>query len=143
MSQRGPSAAVTFARHTRAADRFKRSRLSNLLTLWLMLALAAQGVIAQAHVHFRFSRPPSAAGLAAAIATAPNDNGSPDQDSPGGPSNCALCQVLASGAAPLGHSFDLALALASRNRDSVRPVSEPTTVSAVSHIWTSRGPPPI
>jgi hypothetical protein len=141
MSQSDPSAVVTFARHTRADDRFKRSRLWNVLTLWLMLAVATQGVIAQSHVHFRFARAPSAAGLVAAVATASNHNGSPDQDSPGDPSNCALCQVLASGAAPLGHSFDLALALASRNRDSVRPVSEPTTVSAVSHIWTSRGPP--
>jgi hypothetical protein len=140
MSQSDPSAVATFARHTRA-DRFKRSRLCDVLTLWLMLAAATQGVIAQSHVHFRFARTPSAAGLVAAVATASNHNGSPDQDSPGDPSNCALCQVLASGAAPLGHSFDLALALASRNRDSVRPVSEPTTVSAVSHIWTSRGPP--
>jgi len=141
MSQRGPSAVVTFARRTRADDRFKRSRLWNVLTLCLMLAAATQGVIAQAHVHFRFAQTSSAAGLAAAVAAASNSNGSPDQDTPGDPSNCALCQVLASGAAPLSHSFDLALALASRNRDSVRSVSEPTTVSAVSHIWTSRGPP--
>jgi len=141
MSQGDPSAVVTFARHTRAHDRFKRSRLRNAFTLWLMLAVATQGVIAQLHVHFRFAPTSSAAGLLAGVATASNKNGSPDQDSPGDPSNCALCQVLASGAAPLGHSFDLALALASRNRDSVRPVSEPTTVSAVSHIWTSRGPP--
>jgi len=139
MSQRDPSAVVTFARHTRADDRFKRSRLWNVLTLWLMLAVATQGVIAQSHVHFRFARAPSAAGLVAAVSS--NNNGSPDQDSPGDPSNCALCQVLASGAAPLGHSFDFALALASHNRDSVRSISEPTTVSAVSHIWTSRGPP--
>ena len=141
MSQRGPSAVVTFARYTRADGRFKRSRLWNVFTLCLMLAAATQGVIAQAHVHFRFARTSSAPGLVAALATASSKNGSPDQDSPGDPSNCALCQVLAFGAAPLGHSFDLTLALASRNRDSVRSVSEPTTVSAVSHIWTSRGPP--
>ena len=141
MSQRARSAVVTFARHTRADDRIKRSRLWNVLTLCLMLAAAAQGVIAQAHVHFRFAQTSSAAGLVAAVATASNSNGSPDEDSRGDSSNCALCQVLASGAAPLSHSFDLALAIASRNRDSVRSVSEPTTVSAVSHIWTSRGPP--
>jgi len=141
MSQRGASAVVTFARRTRADDRVKRSRLWNVLTLCLMLAAAAQGVIAQAHVHFRFAQTSSAAGLAAAVAPTANSNGSPDQNSPGDPSNCALCQALASGAAPLAHSFDLAFTLASRNRDSVRSVSEPTTVSAVSHIWTSRGPP--
>jgi len=141
MSRGEPSAVVTFARYTRGDDRFKRSRLWNVFTLCLMLAAATQGVIAQAHVHFRFAPTSSATGLVAAVATASNKNRSPDQDSPGDPSNCALCQVLACGAAPLGHSFHLALALASRNGDSVRLVSEPTTVSAVSHIWTSRGPP--
>ena len=106
-----------------------------------MFVAAAQGVLAQSHVHFRFSRPPTAAGVVVAVAIAPNDNGSPDQDSPGEPSSCALCQVLASGAAPLGHSFDLTLALASLGRDFSRSVSEPTSVSAVSYSWTSRGPP--
>jgi hypothetical protein len=125
-----------------ASSRCRIERRSNLrasLTLLLMFAAAAQGVLAQAHVHFRFAR--TAADLGVAVATAPNDNGSPDQDSPGDPSSCALCQVLASGAAPLGHSFDLALALATLGRDSSRSVSEPTSVSAVSYIWTSRGPP--
>jgi hypothetical protein len=108
----------------------------------LMIAAAAQGVLAHAHVHFRYQPAHSAAGVVVVeSATAPSDPGSPDSDSRGDPSTCALCQALAFGAAPLGHSFDVTLALAGPAIARYRAAASPTFVSAVSYIWTSRGPP--
>jgi hypothetical protein len=134
--------AVTQKSPTNSSQDLQVRSVRGVLVLALMFAAAAQGVLAQAHVHFRLARAP-AAGLVVAVASSPNDGGAPDQDSRGDPSSCALCQVLASGAAPLGHSFDLALALASLDRHLARAVDEPTNVGAVTHIWTSRGPPRI
>jgi hypothetical protein len=105
-----------------------------------MLATAAQGVIAQAHVHFRMERA-AGAGLVTAAAVSPDDSGAPEQSSSGDPSTCALCQALASGHAPLGHSFDSALALARLGPTLYPAGTEPLHVGAVTHIWTSRGPP--
>lgn len=106
-----------------------------------MLATAAQGVIAQAHVHFRMERAPATGGLVTAAAVAPDDGGAPEQGSSGDPSTCALCQALAFGHAPLGHSFDWTLALARLGPTLHSAGTEPLYVGAVTHIWTSRGPP--
>lgn len=111
------------------------------LVLGLMLATAAQGVIAQAHVHFRMERAPATGGLVTAAAVAPDDGGAPEQGSSGDPSTCALCQALAFGHAPLGHSFDWTLALARLGPTLHSAGTEPLYVGAVTHIWTSRGPP--
>jgi hypothetical protein len=114
--------------------------LRSALVLWLMLAAAAQGVIAQAHVHFRFERT-AAVGPTVASATPTDDNSTPGEGARGDLSSCALCQVLASGAAPLGPAPRFSLPFAAL-RDAVPAHSAwPVVVSAVSHIWTSRGPP--
>ena len=125
----------TASRGRRVARRFD---VRAALVLWLMFSAAAQGVIAQAHVHFRYEHAPSTAGVV--VAATPDDRSSPDQDSRD-PSTCALCQVLAYGAAPLAHTFDVALALAGPGFAPSRGGEEPLLVSAVSHSWTSRGPP--
>jgi len=125
-------------RHSLAAG---RSSFRAILALWLIVATAAQGVLAQGHVHFRYQHVPSAAGIFLASAAGPNDGGAPDSDSRDGSSTCALCQVLAFGAAPLGHSFDVALALQRVGLARSRGADAPIFVSAVSYIWTSRGPP--
>lgn len=106
-----------------------------------MLATAAQGIIAQGHVHFRIHRVPAAGGSVTAVAVAPDDGGAPGDGSSRDPSTCALCQALASGHAPLGHSFDWALTRARLAPTPHRAGTEPLYVGAVTHIWTSRGPP--
>jgi hypothetical protein len=112
------------------------------LTLWLMLAAAAQGVIAQGHVHQRFLRTTALDG-AIASALAPDDDGAPGDRAGRETAACALCQVLGAGSAPLVSAprFDVPFAAlcCTIGEESPRPL----TVSAVSHSWTSRGPPSI
>jgi len=108
------------------------------LTLFLMLAAAAQGVLAQWHVHFRFGR------TAAVVASAPastDDNRAPGDRVRDDPSTCALCQVLASGAAPFVPTTPFSLPFAALRHAVPADPEQPAFVGAVTHIWTSRGPP--
>jgi len=119
------------------------SSLSTALALLLMLAAAAQGVIAQGHVHFRFPQS-TAAGAALGYASATSDDRSaPGERASGDLSSCALCQALAAGAAPLGPPLRYASPLAAFGYVASTDAAEPEFIGAVSHIWTSRGPPSV
>ncbi len=138
MSKARPEADPKSTRRHRRGDRL--GVLGSALTFWLIFAAAAQGVLAQGHVHFRFEHT-AAVGAVVASASATDDGGAPGDSARDDLASCALCQALASGAAPLGPPprFSLPFALL---RDSVPAESAgPVFVSAVSHIWTSRGPP--
>ncbi len=119
-----------------------RSGLRTALVVLLMLAAAAQGVIAQGHAHFRFPHSTSAsAALGYASATA-DERGAPGDRASDDSSSCALCQALAAGAAPLGPpGVRYASPLTAFRYVAPADSAEPEFVGAVSHIWTSRGPP--
>ena len=120
--------------------RARPAALRTALIAWLMLAAAAQGVIAQGHVHFRF-RVSTATSAALGYASAtPDDRGAPAERARD-LSSCALCQALAAGAAPLAPPLHYASPLAVFEYVALADSTEPEFVGAVSHIWTSRGPP--
>jgi len=140
MSKTKPAVAPTSTRRRRGASR-GLSAWRGALTLCLMIAAAAQGVIAQGHVHFRFER---TAAVGAVVASAPattDDNRAPGDRVRDDPSTCALCQVLASGAAPFVPTARFSLPLAALRHAVPADPGRPAFVSAVTHIWTSRGPP--
>jgi hypothetical protein len=119
------------------------SRLRAVLALWLMLLTAAQGVVAQGHVHFRFPHPTAASAALGYASATPDDRGAPGERASGDPSSCALCQALAAGAAPQGPPLRYASPLAAFVYVAPADSAEPEFVGAVSHIWTSRGPPSV
>jgi hypothetical protein len=106
-----------------------------------MLAAMAQGVIAQAHVHFRFERSVAAAAALGYASATPDERGTPDGRAGDDPSTCALCQALAAGAAPLAPGLHYASPLAAFPYAARVESARPEFVAAVSYIWTSRGPP--
>lgn len=128
------AAAVGNGRRRIAAD------LRTALSLFLVLALALQGVLAHAHVHSYFQQGLASTAPQLAAPDVPKD-GDPTQKAPrGDPSSCALCQSLTAGAAPLAHEVRLFLLPAARSQPPVASVS-PASVATVSFHWTSRGPP--
>lgn len=131
----------TSSRRRQRADRARIPAWRTALTLLLMLAATAQGVIAQGHVHFRFAHT-ATVGAVVVSAPATTEGGSGD-GARGDPSTCALCQALASGAAPLGPAPRFSLPFAALRSAVPAKPARPALVSAVSHIWTSRGPPSI
>jgi hypothetical protein len=140
MSKRRAAFVPTSTRRRRGAGRGLPA-WRGALTLCLMLAAAAQGVIAQGHVHFRFER---TAAVGAVVASAPattDDNRAPGDRVRDDPSTCALCQVLASGAAPFVPTTPFSLPLAALRHAVPAEPEQPAFVGAVTHIWTSRGPP--
>jgi hypothetical protein len=127
----------------RVAERHRsanRSALRDALILLLILAAAAQGVLAQAHVHFRFPPSTSASAALGYASASPADGGAPGERA-SDLSSCALCQALAAGAAPLGSAVSYASPLTAFRYVAPSDSTEPEFVGAVSHIWTSRGPP--
>jgi hypothetical protein len=106
-----------------------------------MIVAAAQGVIAQGHVHFSFSKSTAASAALGYASAIPDDRSAPSDRASGDMSSCALCQALAAGAAPLGQSARYASPLAAFRYVATSDANKPESVGAVSHIWTSRGPP--
>jgi hypothetical protein len=110
----------------------------DVLALCLLAAFAAQGVVVQAHAHFRASSADTG------VVTVGDNPANPDGGN-GGPRNdsasCSLCQSLGAGFAPLAHTFSLGLRAPDAGTEAKlvgAPISE---VGAVSYFWTSRGPP--
>jgi hypothetical protein len=118
-----------------------RSGLRTALIVFLMLAAAAQGVIAQGHVHFRFPHSTSASAALGYASASSDERGAPGDRASGDLSSCALCQALAAGAAALGPGVRYASPLTAFRYVARADSAEPEFVGAVSHIWTSRGPP--
>jgi hypothetical protein len=137
------SEATRAAKHVRIERLGARpAALRTALLAWLMLAAAAQGVIAQGHVHFRFPHSTAASAALGYASATPDDRGAPAERT-GDLSSCALCQALAAGAAPLAPPLRYASPLAAFEYIAPADSAEPEFVGAVSHIWTSRGPPSI
>ncbi len=138
--------AIIAAMHAPTGNRRRRvgpPALRTALVIWLMLAAVAQGVIAQGHVHFRFPHSTAASAALGLASATPDDRGAPGELASGDPSSCALCQALAAGAAPLAPPLRYASPLAAFTYVALADSSEPEFVGAVSHIWTSRGPPSV
>jgi hypothetical protein len=142
MSKARFKAAPTRTRRKRG-EFVRLTTLRNALTLWLMLAAAAQGVIAQGHVHVRVERAPTIGVVIASAAPTTHGDGAPGGPARDDPSTCALCQVLASGAAPLGPLPLFSLPIAALRHAVPSLPAGPVLTSAVTHNWTSRGPPRI
>ena len=143
MRRARPVADSESTRRQPRADGAAPSRLQTALTVCLMFAAAAQGVIAQAHVHFRFER---SATVGVVLVSAPgttHGDGAPGDQAGGDSSACALCQVLASGAAPLGPAPRFSMPFSALRHVLPAQPARPVTVGAVSHNWTSRGPPSV
>ena len=117
-----------------------RSRLRAAVVFFVVLAAAAQGVIAQGHVHFRFPHSTAASAALGFASATPDDRGTPGERA-SDPSSCALCQALSAGAAPLALAARYASPLAAFHYVAPADATEPEWVGTVSHIWTSRGPP--
>jgi hypothetical protein len=117
------------------------STARTVLAFWLIVVSAAQGVIAQGHVHFRFPHSTATSAAFGYASATPDDRGVPADRARGDTSTCTLCQSLAGGAAPLGLALRYVSPLATFGCIVVSNSANPDFVSAVSHIWTSRGPP--
>jgi hypothetical protein len=133
--------------HQRLARRHgvtgRLSTLRSAVVLWLLVVAAAQGVIAQGHVHFRFPHSTAASAALGYASATQDDRGTPGDRASGDPSTCALCQALAGGAVPLSPPLRYASPLAAFEYVALADSAEPEFVGAVSHIWTSRGPPSV
>jgi hypothetical protein len=117
------------------------STARTLLAFWLIIVSAAQGVIAQGHVHFSFPQSTAASAAFGYSSATPDDRDVPADRASRDLSTCTLCQSLAGGAAPLGLALRYVSLLATFGCIVVSDSANPDFVSAVSHIWTSRGPP--
>jgi len=116
------------------------ARLRARLPLYLIVVLALQGIVAQAHVHFHLNATSAYAG--ARLDAPPSDGANtPTQGSRGDTASCALCQSLTAGAAPLHHEAPSALQLAVAHWPPSQRRASPARLTAVSFSWTSRGPP--
>jgi hypothetical protein len=114
--------------------------LRTTLVVLLMLAAAAQGVVAQGHVHFRFPHSTSTSAALGYASATPDDGGARGERA-SDLSSCALCQALAAGAAPLASRVCYASPLTAFRYVPPADSNEPDSIGTVSYIWTSRGPP--
>ena len=137
------SEAISTARHVPIGrHRTRPAALRTALVVWLILAAAAQGVIAQGHVHFRFPHSTAASAALGYASATPDDRSAPAERARD-LSSCALCQALAAGAAPLAPPLRYASPLAAFEYVALADSAGPEFVGAVSHNWTSRGPPSV